>query len=101
VTDQTDDLLKALVNVMGRVAIPPDKLRPMIAPGARAQKQEKAYNLCDGTRQQGEIAKKLNLDRGNFSRTVKRWEELGLLFRVGPNGNLLHLYPLGGNVSEQ
>jgi len=44
VTDQTDDLLKALVNVMGRVAIPPEKLRPMIAPGARAQKQEKAYN---------------------------------------------------------
>lgn len=100
-TDQTDDLLRALVNVMGRVAIPPEKLRAIVAPGSRAEKQEKAYNLCDGTRQQADIVKKLGLDPGNFSRTVKRWEELGVLFRVGRDAHLLHLYPLGGDASAR
>ena len=99
-SELTDDLLKVLIQVSGRVAIEPKELRELVAPGARGEKQEQAYNLCDGTRPQADIAKALGLDSGNFSRTLKRWEQLGVLFRLGPDQTPLHLYPLTLNVRD-
>ena len=48
----------------------PDRLAEIIGSSA---KQQAAFNMCDGTMGQGEIAKALKLDSGNFSRTVTRW----------------------------
>jgi DNA-binding MarR family transcriptional regulator len=93
-SQRTDDLLRALIQVTARAAIKPEELKALVVSGSRNEKQARAYNLCDGTRAQAEIAKKLQLDSGNFSRTVSRWEQLGILFRVGEDGHLLHLYPL-------
>ena len=55
-----------------------------------------AYNLCDGTKTQQEIARAAKLDTGNFSRTVGRWIEAGIVFRVesGDKDTLLHIYPI-------
>ena len=90
----TADLLKALIRVTGRVAIPPAQLREMIIPDAGKMKQLRAYNLCDGSRTQGEVQKAAGIDAGSFSHTLKRWLERGIVFRIGDEKNLLHLYPM-------
>lgn len=90
-SELTDDLLRVLVRVTGRVAIPPDELRELVGSGP---KQLGAYNLCDGTRRLAEVVKKMGLDSGNFTRTLQRWERIGIAFRVGDDENPLHLYPL-------
>jgi hypothetical protein len=90
-------LLRALLSVTARQAVPPPKLsKILVPPGPKSGKQVKAYNLCDGTRTQAEVAKALKLDQGNFSRTVGRWIDAGVLFRVGSGreAKLQHLYPL-------
>lgn len=95
-TSETDDLLKVMINVLGRSIMGGDELRTIVAAGkdSGSEKQIAAYNLCDGTRAQGAIAKMLSIDAGNFSRTVSRWEKLGVVFRIGDEQRLLHLYPL-------
>lgn len=93
-SDRTEQLLQVLVQLAGRTAFSPDKLREIVAVGQSAARQVEAYNLCDGRRTQGDIAKSLRLDAGNFSRTVRRWQDQGIVFRVGDDQQLLHLYPL-------
>lgn len=90
-----NDLLKCAMQVVGRIAMRPEQIGGIVFVKANA-KQLRAYNLCDGTRTQGEVAKAAGLDQGNFSRTVTRWVEGGVLFRVGSGreAKLLHLYPL-------
>ena len=73
--------------------MPVDRLREVVGNG---KKQIKAFNLCDGTLNQAEVAKKCNMDRGNLSRTLARWRENGVLFVLGErrNATFLHIYPL-------
>ena len=99
--NETNSLLLALIALVGRVAFPPDQLIEIVCPkGATNIKQLEAYNLCDGTRAQSEIASESNLDRGNFSRTVDRWVDAGVLFRLGEGREvrLLHLYKLSPSL---
>ena len=93
---ELDDLLRCTLQVIAKVAMPPEKIREVI--GDR-KKQLKAYNLCDGKNTTIEIAKKARVDQGNFSRTATRWIEHGIVFSVGKglDKRLLHLYPLPKN----
>jgi hypothetical protein len=93
---ETNDLLRALISVSGRTAFPRDELMKLIAPKKGMEKQIKAFNLCDGSRTQAEVAKSLKLDSSNFSGTVSRWIEAGILFRLGEGreARLLHVYRL-------
>lgn len=87
------DLLRCAIQVMGRLAVPAERVSEVVGPGA---KQLKAYNLCDGSKSQSQVAKAAGLDRGNFNRTATRWIESGVLFKIG-DGNeakLLHVYPV-------
>lgn len=93
-SNRTDDLLRVLIAVTGRAAIPPDELRALVTGGKPNAKQVQAYNLCDGDHAQADIARALTLDRSNFNKMVKRWEQLGIAFRIGEDDNPLHLYPL-------
>ncbi len=94
--DITTDLLRAMLSMTGRVAFPVDFIANTVALGGAGEKQIQAYNMCDGSRGQAEIAKTLGLDQGNFSRTVGRWIEAGIVFRIGEGreAKLLHAYPL-------
>lgn len=90
-------LLRAQLAVVGRSVVSPRELLDIIAPTNRgADKNLKAYNLCDGTRIQSAVAKESKLDSGNFNRTVARWIEAGVLFEVpvGDGVHLRHLYPV-------
>jgi len=67
------------------------------------EKQLRAYNMCDGTKTQSEIAKATKLDPASFSRTVARWIEAGALFRMGSGRDtkLLHAYPLPADAAKK
>src|SRR6266508_4986031 len=90
---ESDDLLRILVQLNARLAFPEATVRHIVGNSPR---QAQAYNLCDGTMTQSEVAKRAGLDQGNFSRTMNRWIRSGILFRLGTGreAKLLHLYPL-------
>ncbi len=90
---RTEDLLRCLIHVIGRAAIPEEKVREIVGTGVR---QVKAFNLCGGALTQSQIVKKCSLNQGNFSRTVTRWIKSGIVFPLGEGREigLLHVYPL-------
>lgn len=87
------DLLRCAIHVVGRIAIPPDQVRQILAGG---DKSIKAFNLCDGTRTLTEIAKGAGLDQGNLSRAASRWVAHGVAFWVGKgrDARLMNIYPI-------
>lgn len=84
--------LRAILSLLARQTFPPDKLATLVG----RERQIAAYNLCDGTRTQSEIAKELSIDSANFSKTVGRWAEIGILVKIVESKTTfpLHLYPL-------
>lgn len=92
----SEALLRAILGVTARQTFPVDRLTEIVLAKGTSKKQLRAYNMCDGTKMQGEIAKALKLDRGNFSRTVARWVDAGVVCRLGEGreAKLLHVYPL-------
>lgn len=92
-TEHSDQLLRCLVHIIGRAAMPPEKVLELVG---RGEKQVEAFNLCDGSRSQKEICKKTGIDAGQLSRTFTRWIENGIAFSIGEgqSAKLLHIYPL-------
>jgi hypothetical protein len=101
--DATTDLLRALLTVTGRAAFSVEKLSEIVLSAAAGEKQLTAYNMCDGNHGQSEIAKALSLDAGNFSRTVGRWVDAGVVFRLGEgrDAKLMHVYPLPKDYTKK
>lgn len=103
-SEVTDDLLQALISLVGRSVFDQEHPLQVVNPPHTKGRQLLAYNLCDGTMTQSEIIKRAKLDPGNFSRTVTQWIEAGFLFRIGKGreAKLLHVYPLssGGRKSK-
>lgn len=91
--------LRALLGITARQAFPPSELASLVG----ASKQCEAYNLCDGTRTQSEIANELNIDKGSFSRTLNRWIELGIALRIADEKEQrpLHLYLLPQKFTKE
>lgn len=90
-----DAFLRAILATAARQTFPPAKILEIMGPSA-GEKQLRAFNLCDGSRAQAEIAKELGLDSGNFSKTLNRWIDEGIVIRVGEKREArpLHVYPL-------
>lgn len=93
VSETTEAILRGVLATMGRAVFSLEDIHAIVNPTGNATKQVKAYNLADGTRTQGDIANKLNIDSGNFSRTVNRWIKAGIVLRL-PDNVLLHVYPV-------
>ncbi len=91
-----ETLLRAILSMTARQAFSEDKVLQIVAPKGAGETQIAAYNMCDGSMMQSEIAKALKLDQGNFSRTVSRWIEAGIVIKLGEKSEakLLHIYPL-------
>ncbi len=89
-------LLRAILSVVARQTFPPKELYAMVAPKSGMLKQVEAFNLCDGSRTQGEVAKLVGIDHSNFSKQVKRWIELGIMTKVYQDGaeKPIHVYPV-------
>lgn len=90
-----DSFLRAILATVARQTFPPARIVEIIGPGA-TEKQFRAFNLCDGSKTQAEIGKELGLDPGNFSKTINRWIDEGIVIRVGEKREArpLHVYPL-------
>ena len=91
-----EQLLRAILATVARRTFSTDYIVEKVAIGVDKAKQVEAYNLCDGSKSQAEIAKQLSLDAGNFSRTVTRWIDLGIVIKVGEARDikLVHVYPI-------
>lgn len=96
---ETNDLLRALVAVNGRLAFPEDRLRVLVSPTGNAAYLQ-AYRISDGRTPLTAIAQDTGLDLGNLSKAVTKWVDLGIAFRLGPKGYCLHLYPLAVATSK-
>lgn len=92
-TEQSDQLLRCLVQIIGRAVMPSEKVFELVG---RGEKQIEAFNLCDGSLSQKEICRKTGIDAGQLSRTFTRWVENGIAFWIGEGqaAKLLHIYPL-------
>lgn len=91
--EQSDYLLRCLVHIIGRAAMPVESVYSVVGRGA---KQIEAFNLCDGSLSQKEVAKRTGIDQGQLSRTFSRWVENGIAFWIGEgrDARLIHIYPL-------
>lgn len=91
-----DQYLRAILATVARQTFPTSSVRDLVAIGSDKAKQLQAYNLCDGSRSQAEVAKAAGLDQGSFSRTIGRWMDAGIVIRVGEGRDVrpLHVYPL-------
>ena len=87
--------LKAMMSLVARQTFMPERLAEIVTPVANARTYE-AFNLCDGTRTQAEVVSALKLDAGNFSRTIKKWIDEGVMIRVTEDGKdrPVHVYPV-------
>lgn len=96
-SDIVATLLRAQLNLLGRMAFKDDALEQLVGKANR-----EAYNLCDGTRTQAEIVKAKKLDQGNFSRAVNRWIEAGVLLKIpdGKDSKLQHLFPIPATAGK-
>jgi len=94
--NDTDTLLRAMLCTIGRSAFTVRQVYDLVNPKGRGAKQIKAYNLADGSKTQAQILSATKLDQGNFSRTVTRWIESGIMFRLGEGreSRLLHIFPI-------
>lgn len=97
---ELEQLIECLIQVIGRATMPPDRVQELVG-GGRAN--TKAFNMCDGSATQKNIAKTLRIDQGQLSRTFSRWVESGIAFRVGDGteARLLHIYPIQQEASKR
>lgn len=95
-SEQSEVLLRAILATVARKTFSESELRDLVAPRGSGSSQLAAYNMCDGTKTQSEIGKAQKIDPGSFSRTVARWVDAGIVFRIpeGRDVKLLHAYPL-------
>jgi hypothetical protein len=87
------DLLRCLVHVVGRAAIPIKDVRAAIG---RGKNRVKAFNLFDGSHTLQEVVRATHIDQGNLSRAANGWVKNGIAFWIGEGNDarLLHIYPI-------
>jgi hypothetical protein len=99
--DTNESLLRGILMTVARGAFPPAKLHRIVAPQKNSAKNVLAYNACDGSTSQAEIATKAKLDKANLSKLLARWVGAGVMIRVGRDQFPLHLYPLTPEALEE
>jgi len=89
-------LLRGILSTVARQTFSPESLLAIVVPNSAAKANAVAFNLCDGSRTQSEVAVEAGLDRANFSKRLQKWVDAGVIIRV-PNGKSLvplHIYPI-------
>lgn len=94
--------LRAILATVARQTFSTEDILKIMG-SAAGEKQRRAFNLCDGSRTQAEVAKELGLDQANFSKTLSRWIDAGIVIRVGEKRDArpLHVYPLPESLIER
>jgi hypothetical protein len=97
--DSINDMLGCVIQVVGRLVLPPEKVLEIVGTG---KNYLKAYNLCDGRNSQMEVVDQTGIDQGSLSKVYKRWVENGVAFWIGEGKEkrLLHIYPLPERIGD-
>jgi hypothetical protein len=97
-----DAYLRAILATVARQAFSVEKIIEIMGVQA-TDKHRRAFNMCDGTNTQADIVKATGLDSGNFSKTLGRWVDAGIIIRVGEKNDTrpLHVYPLPESVIKK
>jgi DNA-binding MarR family transcriptional regulator len=97
--ENSEIYLRAIYSMVARQTFPPADVEKIVG----RDKQVEAYNLCDGSRSQTQVAAEVGLDKGNFSKTLARWVDQGILIRItdGKEMRPLHLYPLPSSRAKE
>lgn len=87
--------LRAILATVARQTFTPQEIANHVLKNG-GPKQVAAYNLCEGELTQGDIAKEVGLDSGNFSKTIGRWVDVGIVIRIVNGKKIIpvHVYPL-------
>jgi len=87
------DLLRCILHVIGRAAIPATEIREAVGKG---KNRIKAFNLFDGHHTVQEVARRTKIDAGNLSRAASKWVTHGIAFQLGEGkeARLLHVYAI-------
>lgn len=64
-----DTFLRAILATVARQTFSTARILEILDPTA-GEKQHRAFNLCDGSRTQADVAKELGVDPGNFSKSI-------------------------------
>ena len=93
--DNSDVYLRAMMSLIARQTFSPEELRKLVS-SRGTTKLLKAFNMCDGTKTQSEIAAELKIDAGQFSRSIKQWVDEGIVIKTGENRStrIVHVYPI-------
>lgn len=73
-----------IIKLLGRLVFPRDTVKEIVV-GKRQKVRPwiKAYNLCDGEHAtQADIANEAKIDKSDFSKALKEWEQLGIVYLV-------------------
>ena len=94
--------LRAILATIARQTFTPQEIASHVLKNG-GERQVTAYNLCEGRLTQGEIAKEVGLDSGNFSKTIGRWVDAGIVIRIvdGKNITPVHVYPLDKSFAKK
>ena len=86
-------MLRCLVHVIGRTAVPVDEVCEVVGTG---KNRVKAFNMFDGGHGLSEVAHATKINQGNLSRAAGTWVEHGIAFWIGEGqeARLLHIYPI-------
>src|SRR5436309_459727 len=90
-SDLVETLVMLLIRAIARGPLPVTAVEQIVSPTAASAKMRRAFNLCDGTRTQAQVAAAAKIDQGQLSRAITRWEANGVLFRLG-SGRLARLF---------
>ncbi|MGH2684887.1 MAG: hypothetical protein ACRDJP_05400 [Actinomycetota bacterium] len=99
--EELTSLARVLVHVLARGPVAEDYIRGVVAPRGTERRWIQAYNLCDGTRTDAQIAEAVGLDQDALGRAIDRWQSVGIIFPIQSNGatQMLHLYPIQVRVT--
>jgi len=86
----------AILTTVGRSTFSVFDVFDLVDPTGKSSKQVKAFNMADGTKTQSDICKTVKIDPGNFSKSLNKWIQEGVMFRLGSgrDAKLLHVFPL-------
>ncbi|WP_417492334.1 MarR family transcriptional regulator [Maricaulis sp.] len=89
-------LLRGILATIARQTFTPDTLYALVVPNSNAKTNAIAFNLCDGSRTQSEIATAAGVDKGNLSKRIQRWVDAGIIIKIPHEKSWLplHLYPI-------
>ena len=86
-----------IISLLGRVAFTEEKVRQIVT--KLKQNPEgyiRGYNACDGEHTVSQVANIVGVSQPMMTETLKKWEEIGIIYEVAKSGGKFYkkLFPI-------